>query len=436
MAKNLLMKMLCVAAVLFVSCFDANAKWEMLKSIRAPYCMHVSPKGTILVADYLFDGTGGIYRSEDGGETWTKTDAPDYTYGKFIDAGDYIIATGAKCRVARSSDDGKTWEITNYGSALEDIVTPAGRDATISYAAAMHNGRLYVGDFNGGGVLYSEDFGETWVRTNLESLQYESTDKSGKPSKNTETIYNLVSYKGELYTFGVYFVFKYDEAKDKWIVLRDDSNFMIQSAIYNDNLVCGRSIMNQTDEVEFIVTYDGEKWGELKRPEGMLDNNIRCLEAEDDFLYIGFQQSGFWYTDNNGESYTKLIDGLPSDYMFPEITQHIIDLAYDENYVYAVIYDTPFSDREIDGIYRIAKTELVGTGSNLDLSVDAPDVYSDGAYLYVGECTALTISDLSGRAVDAAVVDGKVDLQNLTPGVYIYNVVNNDKNATGKFIKK
>ncbi len=434
MRKTLLLKMLLAAFVCLACSFEAKAQWQRLYSIRAPYCMHIAPNGNMLVADYMFDGTGGIYLSEDKGRTWTKTDAPDYTYGRFIDAGKYIIATGAKGRVARSEDGGKSWEVTNYAGAIEDIMTPDAIDRTICYAATMHKGKLFVGDFGGGGVLYSEDFGETWVRTDVESLQYEATGKDGKPMKATETIYNIISYKDELYAFGIFYVFKYDEANDKWVALRSDSNFMSQHTVHNDLLVMSRTVMNQTTDCEFLITFDGEEWGELPRPEGWLDNNIRCLDSDGGNLYIGFQECGFWYTSNYGADWTTKNEGLPllkndgSDYI-----QHMIDLAHDDEYVYAVIYDTPFSTRRIDGIYRISKEN---TPVGIQRVEEASDVYSDGKYLHVGNCEQLILSDLSGKTIKAERNGGKVDLQGLGRGVYIYNVVHNGKVASGKFVKE
>ncbi len=436
MRKTLLLKMLFAAFVVLAFAFQAQAQtgWEQLYSIRAPYCMHVAPNGNMLVADYLFDGTGGIYLSEDKGKTWTKTDAPDYTYGKFIDAGEYIIATGAKCRVARSNDNGKTWEMCNYASALEGVLSGRELDATICYAATMHKGKLYVGDFVGGGVLCSEDFGETWTVTNRESLQYEQTGKDGKPGKVTETIYNLVSFQDELYAFGVYFVFKYDEENDTWIVLRDDSNFMGQSTIHNDVLIMSRTVMNESDECEFLITLNNGEWGEIPRPEGWLDNNIRCLASDGANLYIGFQRAGFWFTADNGKNWKQVSDGLPltKDGGF---IQHIIDLEQDDDYVYSVVYDTPFETRKIDGIYRIAKSALTTTDAIEDVNV-AEGVHVDGAYLHVGQCERLTITDLSGKTVKAELNGGKVGLHHLVPGVYIYNVQSNGKATSGKFIKE
>ncbi len=428
-------KLLSVAIVLLAGCFEANAKWEMLRSQRAPYCMHITPEGNILVADYLFDETGGIYLSEDQGATWVKTDAPDYTYGKFIDAGEYVIATGAKCRVARSKDGGKSWEVTNYASAIVDIVGERITDNTICYTATMHGNRLYIGDFGGGGVLYTEDFGETWVLTDLESLQYEAPGKDGTLTKMTETIYNVVSYKDNLYAFGVYYIYRYDEVNDKWIVLRDDSNFMAQSTIFNGMLLCGRSVMDQTPENPFIVTFDGSTWGDIKRPTNMamVDNNIRSLESDDTHIYVAFQQSGIFTTCDNGENWYNISEGLPSDKTYEEFYQHTIDLEEDKDYLYVVVYDIPTASREIDGIYRFPKSKIKELSSKLDITNSEEAVYCDGEYLYVGECNSVVISDLFGRTFEVAVVDGKVSLQGLANGVYVYNV---DNAVAGKFIKK
>ncbi len=435
MTKKLLIKLALVAIVMFVGSFDAVAKWEFVQQITSPYCMTTTSKGTILVANYVFDGTGGIYRSDDQGATWTKTDAPDYTYGKILDAGDYIIATGRSCRVARSNDDGKTWEVTSYASAIT-TQTAAELDQTISYAAAMHNGRLYVGDFCGAGVLYTTDFGETWHRTDVPSMQYQLGSR--KPSNVTENIYNLASYNGELYAFGVYYIFKYDEANDVWVTLRDDSNFMSVSTVFNGMLVCGRTVMNQNTEVPYLLTFDGTNWGEIARPEGLADNNTRCITSDDKAIYVGMQHNGFYCTFNGGESWVAMSDGLPSMIGGNEgEIQHLLNVTNDDTYVYIIVYDEPFDESGIDGVYRITKAELeaLHAASAIDIEADELNVRFDGSYLYVGECTAMTISDLSGRTIDLAVVDGKVDLQSLTTGVYMYSVVNGDKKVAGKFIK-
>ncbi len=437
MKNNLLAKLLCATLVFMTCSLQANAAWEQIYKLNAPYCMHIAPNGDILVADYLFNEQGGIYYSEDGGTTWNKSDAPDYTYGKIIDAGEYLIATGKACRVARSNDNGRTWEVTNYIGAVSDIYNETSAQRTICYAAAMHNDRLYVGDFAGAGVLYTEDFGETWHRTHLESLQFAVEGRDGRVAMVTDNIYNLVSYKGELYAFGMSFVFKYDEANDIWITMRNDSNCLSQSTIYKDKLTCGRAIENESTDVPFILTFDGENWDEIARPAGFNDNNIRCMDADEKALYVGFQTSGFACTFDEGNSWIFATEGLPARAGgFADEYQCLVDLAGNDEYLYTVVYVDPFIDSDIDGVYRIAKSELEEKCLSVsDIELAAANIHCDGTYLYVGECTSVLITDLSGRTVDAPVVNGKVEVKSLATGVYVYKVVNNNRVVSGKFIK-
>ena len=44
--------------------------------------------------------------------------------------------------------------------------------------------------------------------------------------KTLKTYTKLVSYKGKLYAFGVYFVFCLDETNNTWKTISDKSNFM------------------------------------------------------------------------------------------------------------------------------------------------------------------------------------------------------------------
>ena len=127
--------------------------------------------------------------------------------------------------IARSSDGGHTWTECTYANAVRDIFSEDNMPYTVCYACAYHKNKLYVADFCGGGILYSEDFAQTWKRTDLASLKYKAEDDDGAPVENTENIYQLVSYKGKLYAFGVYFVFCLDETNNTWKTISDKSNF-------------------------------------------------------------------------------------------------------------------------------------------------------------------------------------------------------------------
>ena len=84
--------------------------------------MHLSSEGNLLLADLTYDETSGIYLSTDGGENWTKTNAAGYSYNLFVENDEYIFAAGMGCKVARSDDGGKTWEVLSYARNVVDLI--------------------------------------------------------------------------------------------------------------------------------------------------------------------------------------------------------------------------------------------------------------------------------------------------------------------------
>lgn len=344
---------------LFMVCFmvvaataGAQKGWEQLYHLPTANAMHIANGGNFLMADYTFDMTGGLYVSEDKGATWTKTNAPDYAFNIFVENEEYVFAAGMAARVARSNDGGKSWEILSYGRAVEDALGADNVEWTTAYAMTLHDGKLFVGDFNGGGVVYSEDNGETWKATDIESLSYGEEDpKSGK--RAVECIYSLVSYNGELYAFGIYFVFRYDAANNTWVVVRDDSNFMAINTFYQGKACFGRSIENYTYDEDFIVTLnEAGEWGALQRPDTD-DNNIRAMHGDGDNLYVGMGKGGFYYTTDGGANWGMLETNYPGGTP--------MQIRADEEYIYLTTYFDPWGDpSSASGLWRLAKSELSG----------------------------------------------------------------------------
>lgn len=426
-----------VLLVGLVSALNVSAAWEQIQKLPATQCVFVAPNGNLISSDFIFEHTGGIWCSQDKGTTWTKCDVDDYAYGVMVQAGDYIIAAGEGCNLARSKDNGVTWEVLNYGYMFLDYIGEEGVEWDVAYAMTYFKGKLFVADFSGGGVIYSEDFGETWTLTDRESLKYDvgGVKSTAKDAYALDSYYSLAESDGNLLLFGVYFIYRYNESDNTWELLRSDSNFMGVNTLYDGKLVCGRAITNYTDQVPFLeYTADGGKtWGVVARPEGMIDNNVRAIHSDEKGLYVGLQNGGLYFTDNFGESWSFISDGMPTmndegAYEVPMI------ITSDADYVYMAVYKEPWLQSDVSGVYRLAKSELPVAAVD-KVKADAVVGYVFDNTLYINGVADVTIYTVSGVKVCAEEGCERVDLSGLADGVYVYEAVMDGNRITGKFAK-
>lgn len=363
------------------------AGWEQIKALPATQCVFVAKNGNLIASDFLYtDYSGGIYYSEDKGVTWNKADVADYCYATMIQAGDYIIASGEGCHLARSKDNGVTWELLSYAHMFSDYISEDDIMYDIAYGITYYDNKLFVADFCGGGVIYSEDFGDTWTLTDRESLKYDANSGKSRGKEDgmmLDSYYNLSESNGRLLLFGIYFVYRLNDDGYTWELLRSDSNFMGVSATVDGKLVCGRAIMNYTDEVPFLEwTADGgDTWDEVARPTGVIDNNVRAMHSDAAGLYVGLQNGGIYYTNNFGDEWMDISSGLPYTVNSDDdskVYESPLVIASDDEYVYMAVYKDTFSQSDVSGVYRFAKSELpTASIENVEVAVDAPVEYYD-----------------------------------------------------------
>lgn len=422
----------------------AYANWEMLYQHPTCQAHFITSKGTHLMSDFRDDLKGGIYFSADKGKTWAKTGARDYNYHKFYEADGYIYALGVSGRIARSENDGISWEILNYTNSLQGVIEDKALQAVEAYGIVKEGNRLYIGDFAGGGVLYSEDNGESWKLTDRESL---FVNISGV-GKTIDSYYNLVSFKGYIYAFGALSVSRYDAAADKWQQLPLNSNFMAVSTIYKDRLVCGRSNPNFDETVEYLLwTDDGETWNKIDAPAPLhpygVSRNVRAILADGDYIFttgpdgVSFNPPGsekelelapeFFYTYDFGEHWCHA-EGLPR-------LSYPLTLAADDEYIYASVFMPNMTDKD-SGIWRLAKKELATASVDSMLAEDALSVRVSGGRLAVSAVAeSIEVFDLSGKLVTSAADASGLDVSGLESGVYIYSVNSASEHVSGKFVK-
>ena len=124
----------------------------------------------------------GVYRSDDGGETWTNMGLHDsYLISKividpidpnrvYVAAMGHLWGTNAERGVFRTTDGGQSWDkvlfVNDTTGAMDIEMDP--HDPDVLYAGMWQRFRFGGGDMDeagaGGGIFKSTDAGETWTR--------------------------------------------------------------------------------------------------------------------------------------------------------------------------------------------------------------------------------------------------------------------------------
>ena len=95
---------------------------------------------------------GGVFTSDDDGQTWTETLAGRSYYALTQTSDGTIYAGGRRCYISASTDDGDTWDVRP---------PPFGREAKMYSLYADSEDRIYLGA--GGQLLRSDDAAHTWT---------------------------------------------------------------------------------------------------------------------------------------------------------------------------------------------------------------------------------------------------------------------------------
>ncbi len=378
---------------------EVDTDWELMYPLQQCFTFHIDSKtGNFMASDFRDDLKGGIYVSQDKGATWTKTKVNDNNYNKFYETDEYIFALGYGGRIARSDDGGLTWELLNYRRAVIDVVGEENIEYDAAYDMLQVGNRIYVVDY-AGGVIYTEDYGETWSKTNDDIFLEVEEGKDGKTETFHNVLYGITQQNGHILVMGLYYVYEYDAKKDSWKIVRNDSNLMAIHCHHKGWLYCGRSMPNDGVDVKFLeVTEDGEEWIPTGRPDTE-DNNVRALGSNQVVLVAGLQSTGLYYSTDDGYSWEAMdIDGLPLRYpgQASLTSQKLTPLSieFDDQYVYVAFFgDNPQTE---SGVWRYPI-------SKLDLAA---------IQQITTTTTSSTIYDLSGRRVSTPsrglfIVDGK-----------------------------
>ncbi len=295
-------------------------------------------------ADTNQDGTGSLYRSTNGGVTWellnVGMDAEAVVHGIIIDPtspqGNRRIFVSTNDGVFRSQDNGATWKRINtdlpHLNTRRLAYNTSGGNLTLFLTMKTEGDPSNPASFKGG-IYKSTDGGDNWVSINgdLPTLPYEDpTDpppfydywKFAVTPTNPDIIYIASNLGGWDDKWGIH---KTTDGGQHWTkidtaitygwldyVWYDDANVTFLKIAPSDPniLIAGNNVIHKT-------TNAGQTWEQVyTNPVGdyWSGREIELMESFDmgfhptdpNVLYIGYDDMGFWRSDDGGQSFKRL----------------------------------------------------------------------------------------------------------------------------------
>jgi photosystem II stability/assembly factor-like uncharacterized protein len=309
---------------------DVGLSWQPLFQHEA-----VSSIGAIAVdptdPNIIYVGTGepclrgdiadgdGMYKSVDGGKTWTHIGLDDTKHIAkilvdphdhnivFVAALGHAYGPNAERGVFRSADGGQTWQKVLFKDDKTGAVdlTFASTNSHVLYAALYQEVRTPWGFTSGGpgsGIYKSVDGGLTWKQLEGHGLPSGVLGRIGiAVGANQDRVYALIeAEKGGLY--------RSDDAGENWHFVTGDHRFT-QRAWYFTHIYADPK---QADTLYILNTGmyrsndGGQTWSNVNAPHGdrhdlwidPTDTN-RMIEGDDGGATISIDGGKTWSTENN-----------------------------------------------------------------------------------------------------------------------------------------
>lgn len=408
-----------------------SAQWEPTGFGESTWSLPKAENGNLLAADDIYPEFGGIYLSEDAGDSWVKTSAVDHAYTAHLVKDESVYMGGVEGYVAISHDNGETWANVNFGNVLPGLTV----DDPI-YAMEYQNGRIYASVFNVG-VVYSEDEGITWNLTDQESLWDEDNPEDGG-----QWTYNLRSYKGKLYNIGAFGIWVYEETEDLWSQV-DDRWYGNSSLVVDDIIYVIYNAGGIPDGIRY--TTDFQNWDVMPIPAGA-STSIRFMEYYKGAFFMGHVNEAILYSLDQGTTWIEYREDFPVFEPVPglEIYSTPMNLVFDGDEMFCGIF-SPIEG--LGGVYKAPiPAEVLSVNevpSSLSLAV-YPNPAKDFINLQFphGEEVqgSLMITDVLGRVQSRKTLGDmesntiSVSTETWASGIYLYSIVAEGSKITGKFI--
>ena len=231
--------------------------------------------------DVLLAATGrGVYRSADGGATWTlSADVNTSTYSLAELPGDTLYAGTFSEGIARSVDGGATWTFLD---------SPLGRT---THLAVGPDGTVYAGIAVFGasdieaGLIRSTDGGDTWTYTN----------GWGTTPRNPAAL--GVDSKGRLLaSFGLAQMYRSDDRGDTWTNVEGLAAYTEVLHATGDDVLAA-----QRDGSVYRTSDGGETWtAVIDQPTGLYPRSLAV--SDDGTIYLGTYGRGVFRSASGGST--------------------------------------------------------------------------------------------------------------------------------------
>lgn len=402
--------------------FTQSSVWTMCKAVN----------GNLIVADDIYPDLGGIYLSQDEGESWTKCNADDYAYTACLVKDESVYFGGLASNVAISHNNGETWTNVDFKELLPGI-----SENNPIYAMEYHNGRVYASVLTLG-IAYSDDDGITWNLTDYESLLDENN-----PDNGGQWCYNLRSFKGKLYNVGAFGIWEYDEVADLWSKV-DGTWYGGSTCVVDDVFYVAYNAMGVPDGIRY--TTDFEEWEAMPIPDGV-PTSIRIIEYYQGAFFMGHVNEAIFYTMDQGETWIEYRENFPAFSPAPGVNFYGVpmSLVFAGDNMFCGVFSP---DEGVGGVYKsLLPDELISDVTEMR-ALFQPIIYPNPANEFVSlqlpkgqqNQGSLIITDIMGRVKFDKAIDNAEENTIVVPtgdwnsGLYLYTILTGEFKASGKFI--
>ncbi len=273
----------------------------------------------------------GVYRSDDGGDTWTNIGLPESNHiGRIVvDPADanrvFVAATGklygknVERGIYRTTDGGTNWErvlfVTDSTAAIDVVMNPANTD--VLFAAMWERTRKpWQRDYGGltSGVHRSTDGGDTWQLLGVSQGLPAPDDQTGRiglaiSESDPNTVYARYTTNEITNSFDA--IYKTTDGGNNWTEINTNPISNIDASF---GWFFGNLRVNPTDPDEvyvlgqtlFRTSNSGGNWQQVV---GMhVDHHgMEYSRTNNDFILAG-NDGGAYISENGGNTWTKFLN--------------------------------------------------------------------------------------------------------------------------------